>query len=97
MQTTFFGKNSSWCPAPIFQQTEHIHRNIYSIEITAIKFIFMFAEDLKGLFSVEYSEEGSTARVKEVDAYVHFADFLDECSGKLLGQGINIIKEYVCP
>ena len=39
-------------------------------------------EYLKGLFTVLYAEKGSSARVKEAEAYIHFVDFLDECYGK---------------
>ena len=38
-------------------------------------------DDLKDLFHVQYSEDGSSRKVKEVDTYVFFSDFLDKCYG----------------
>ena len=39
-------------------------------------------EDLKDLFAVRYSEEGSKKRPAELQAWVHFCDFLDACLGE---------------
>lgn len=39
-------------------------------------------EDLKDLFAVRYSEEGSNKRPAELQAWVHFCDFLDACQGE---------------
>ena len=32
----------------------------------------------------QFSDKGSTRRVQEEQAYIHFSDFLDECEGKYL-------------
>ena len=37
-------------------------------------------EDLKEIFSVEYSEK-QPQRAAEEQAWIHFADFMDECAG----------------
>ena len=36
---------------------------------------------IKELFEVRYSEQGSRLRLKEEEAYMFLADFLDECEG----------------
>ena len=41
-------------------------------------------EKLKSLFTVKYSEEGHNRREAELQAWVHFCDFLDECEGNVL-------------
>ena len=38
-------------------------------------------DGLKALFTVLFSEKGSNERKAQEQAYVHFLDFLDECSG----------------
>ena len=40
------------------------------------------ADGLKTLFNVLFVEKGSNLRREQEQAYVHFVDFLDECSGK---------------
>lgn len=44
--------------------------------------ICYFSDDLKELFTILYSEEGSRERPGEEQAWMHFSDFLDECEGK---------------
>ena len=39
---------------------------------------------LKDMVTVKYSVGGSSLKVAEEQAWVHFGDFLDECEGKKL-------------
>lgn len=48
----------------------------------SLKTVFVL-DDIKQLFIVLYTEDGSNLKRKQEDAYVHFCDFLDECSGQL--------------
>lgn len=41
-----------------------------------------FLDDVKDLFKVLYSEDGSSERPLQEQAWIHFCDFLDECEGK---------------
>ena len=38
-------------------------------------------DSLKQLVMVDFQEQGSNAREIEMQAWVHFGDFLDECEG----------------
>jgi len=52
---------------------------IYVILYTVLH-SYMYMEligDLKHMFNVRFSEEGSNERVKQEDTYVYFGDFLD--------------------
>ena len=42
---------------------------------------FIFIENLKDLIFVRYCEEGCSKRPAELQAWVHFCDFLDFCEG----------------
>lgn len=46
--------------------------------------LLFISDKLKSLFTVLYSVEGSRAKQIEVDTYVFFGDFLDECDGRSL-------------
>ena len=41
----------------------------------------LYAERMKSLFKVKFSEKGSNVRAMEEQTYVFFVDFMDECEG----------------
>ena len=42
---------------------------------------WLYAERIKSLFKVQFSEKGSNVRAMEEQTYVFFVDFMDECEG----------------
>ena len=43
--------------------------------------VITFADELKSLVRVQFSEEGSNLRRMEEAAWINFLDFLDDCEG----------------
>lgn len=41
---------------------------------------------MKSVFEVTFSPEGHNMRKKEIDTYVYFCDFMDECEGIMILQ-----------
>ena len=54
---------------------------IFSNALTMVLCSCTYSDDLKELFRITFSEEGSLLRPSEEQAWVHFGDFLDECEG----------------
>ncbi len=46
--------------------------------------IIIITDQVKEMLEPTFSDKGSTKRVQEEQAYVHFCDFLDECEGNLM-------------
>lgn len=40
-----------------------------------------FLDEVKHLFTVQFSEVGTNARQLEEQTWIHFTDFIDECQG----------------
>ena len=55
---------------------------------------YVVLEQMKDLVEVDYMPEGCNDRAKELQAWINFGDFLDECDGKFC-LAINPKSPYV--
>ena len=44
-----------------------------------------FIDMLRGMMVLKFAEKGTNLRMQQEQAYLHFVDFMDECSGKVVG------------
>ena len=56
-----------------------------------VKALLFFTDNLKSLLKVLFVEKGCNQRANQEQAYIHFMDFLDECSGIIIAECLIIL------
>ena len=64
--------------------TRYLHTSCEFGTVKICRFVLQtFTGQVKMMFMPQFAEKGSTIRVQQEQAFVHFGDFLDQCEGEL--------------
>lgn len=53
------------------------------------------SDGLKDMLVVQFAEKGNNARKLQEQAFVHFLDILDQCSGSYVAIPISLIFQFI--